>query len=91
MGLEELHTDYEEAMEAQDIEKLRAAIHKIKPTLIILESNLLLEYLEEAKQILSEKKVDAGKAFINSALVNQAVEEIVDLLENYVESNLMMQ
>jgi len=91
VGLEELHTDYQEALEAQDIEKLRAAIHKIKPTLIILESNLLLEYLEEAKQILSEEKVDAGRVFINSALVNKAVEEIVELLENYIETNIIMQ
>lgn len=91
LGLEELHSDYQEALEAQDIEKLRAAIHKIKPTLIILESNILLGYLEEAKQILSEKKVDAGNIFINSALVNQAIEEIVELLENYIETNLAVQ
>ena len=91
LGVEELHADYQEAMEVQDIGKLRAAVHKIKPTLIILESNILLNYLEEAKQILSEEKVDAGMVFINAALVNHAVEEIIEQLENYIESNLTVQ
>lgn len=88
VGLEELQTDYQEAMETHNLEKLRAAIHKIKPTLIILESNILLGYLEEAKLILSEKKVDAADVFVNSALVNHIVEEIIDLMEGYIEKNI---
>ena len=91
LGLEELHIDYQEALETHNIDKLRAAIHKIKPTLIILESNILLEYLEEAKQIIGEKKIDAGKIFINSASVNQAIEEIIETLENYVDTHLTIE
>ncbi len=83
-GLAEFKENYQDALETADIEKLRDAIHKIKPTLIILEANKLLELLEEAKEILTEEKQDPARTYINSALTNREVEEIIALLENYL-------
>lgn len=88
LSLEELNGNYQKAMETHNIEHLRDAIHKIKPTLIILESGTLLAHLEEGKAILSESRVDPAKAYINASLVNQEVREVIKILENHIEIDL---
>ena len=88
LGLKELSHDYQKAIETQDVELLKSAVHKIKPTLIILESHVLLEYLEEAKEILGGERIDAIGVYTNAALVNQTIEEIIALLENYMVTKI---
>lgn len=90
LGLKELRHNYQGAVATQNAKQLRDAIHKIKPTLIMLEASTLLDYLESSKEILDEV-LCIEKALNQAALVNQTVEEIIEIMENYIKTNLSVQ
>jgi len=91
LGLKELKYNYQEAVATQNAAQLRDAIHKIKPTLIVLEASTLLSYLEASKEILDEVSLSLEKALNQAALVSQTVEEIIEIMENYIKTNLSVQ
>jgi hypothetical protein len=47
--------------------------------------------LEASKEILDEGSLSIEKALNQAALVNQVVEEIIEILENYIKANLSVQ
>lgn len=87
IGLEELKSKYQSGMETQDIMKLRSIIHKVKPTLTLLDADILMAHLEEAKQILGEDNLDTGKIIANMSIVNQIIEEIIKYMKTYLKTN----
>ena len=87
-GLKELKHEYQEAVATQNPGQLRDAIHKIKPTLMILEATTLLDYLGASKNIMEEIDFPVGKALNQAALVNQTIEEMIEIIENYRKNSL---
>jgi hypothetical protein len=47
--------------------------------------------LEASKEMLDEISLSLEKALNQAALVSQTVEEIIEVLENYIKTNLSVQ
>lgn len=82
--LKDLKQNYQELMEAKELEKLKAMAHKAKPSIVLLDLNSLEEEMNYGKSLLMIEKSE--KRFMKES-VQRMLEDcdyFLGLLEEYI-------